>query len=83
MFMSVWLLGYVISNIVHFNPNTKSTLDIINNLLSRRNVSLEMSARIRNYIKFIKSEKKDNEVIFPCTFRYLDVTPHLATLTCS
>lgn len=76
MFVSVWLLGYVISHII--NPNTKAD---INNLLSKRNVSMEVSARIRNYIKFIKNENKNVEVNFPCTFR--DVNTSSVTLTSS
>ncbi|CAD8122122.1 unnamed protein product [Paramecium sonneborni] len=66
MFISCWLIAYIIKHISfmmkqRYQRYSKSMLqmELMNNFMSKKGISLQMSARIRNYIRFI--QQQDNQ----------------------
>ncbi|CAD8124483.1 unnamed protein product [Paramecium sonneborni] len=70
MFISCWLIAFIIKHIgfmmkQQYQNYSRSILQIelINNFLSKRGISFQMSARIRNYIRFIQQQdNKDDQM---------------------
>ncbi|CAK61242.1 unnamed protein product (macronuclear) [Paramecium tetraurelia] len=68
MFISCWLIAFIIKHTSfmlkrqyqNWNENIRQ-MELINNFLSKRGISLHMSARIRNYIRFLNQQDKNDD----------------------
>ncbi|CAK64949.1 unnamed protein product (macronuclear) [Paramecium tetraurelia] len=70
MFISCWMIAIIINHTgfmmkqQYQNYNkTLSQMEIMNHFLSKRGITLQMSARIRNYMRFIQQQgNKDDQI---------------------